>query len=644
MIDSLTIERILDAADITSVISEFVTLKKRGVNLLGLCPFHNEKTPSFTVSPAKGIYKCFGCGKGGNSVNFIMEHESLTYPEALKWLARKYGIDVKEEEESEEVRQLKDERESMMIVSAFAQQYFTRYLWEEEEGVTIGTNYLKERGIRENIARTFELGFCPDGKDIFTQQALKNGYKMEYLDKTGLSIKRDDWVRDRFAGRLMFPIHNVAGRVIAFGGRTLKTSKDTAKYLNSPESEIYHKSQVLYGIFQAKREINRQDKCYLVEGYTDVISLHQAGIENVVASSGTSLTSDQIRLIKRFTSNVTILYDGDAAGIKASLRGIDMLLEEGLNVKVLLFPEGDDPDSFSRSRSSTEVSEFLRKNETDFIRFKANILLKDAENDPVERARIINDIISSIAVVPNTLTRSVYIQECSRLMNVPEEVLYTEMRKKKSRQHDEYIKTQFQVTVRPQQKLADDMPVVANKCEIEEREILRILLKYFHHEAFKAEGEHPGEIVNITVGRFVMEEIAVDDLQSEDEIIATMMNIFAENTNNKSFQPISYFTNHPNPLISKLTVDLIADKYVESRRWRKNGAWAESEEDLLDLLVQRIVNEYKLRKLKCILHDIEEQIKNLSDMDQIIDLQSKHKNLKKVEKYFSEQLGNRAIT
>ena len=386
MIDQATIDRIIDAAEISEVVGEFVTLKKRGVNMLGNCPFHNEKTPSFTVSPAKGIFKCFGCGKGGNAVNFIMEHESLTYPEALKWLAKKYSIEVKEEEVSPEQIKQKDDRESMMIVSGYAQKYFSRYLHEEAEGRSVGLSYLRERGIRDDIIRKFELGFCPDGKDIFTQNAQKQGYKMEFLEKTGLTIKRDDWVRDRFAARVMFPIHNIAGRVIAFGGRTLKNEKTIAKYLNSPESEIYHKSRVLYGIYQAKREITRLDKSYLVEGYTDVLSLHQAGIENVVASSGTALTHDQIRLIKRFTPNITIIYDGDAAGIKASLRGIDLVLEEGVNVKVLLLPDGEDPDSFARSMSSSQLTAYIEANETDFIRFKTKLLMKGVENDPIEKA------------------------------------------------------------------------------------------------------------------------------------------------------------------------------------------------------------------------------------------------------------------
>ena len=440
MIDHATIERILDTAEITDVVSDFVTLRKRGVNLLGLCPFHNEKTPSFTVSPAKGIFKCFGCGKGGNSVNFIMEHENLTYPEALKWLAKKYNIDIVEEEETEEQKQQKDERESLMIVSSFAQKYFSRYLWEENEGRTIGLGYFRERSFRDDILKKFELGFAPDGKAPFTEAAQKEGYRMEFLEKTGLTIKRDDWVRDRFAGRVMFPIHNLAGRVIAFGGRILKEDKNTAKYLNSPESEIYHKSKVVYGIFQAKREITRNDKCYLVEGYTDVLSMHQAGIENVVASSGTALTVDQIRLIKRFTPNITIIYDGDNAGIKASLRGIDLVLEEGMNVKVLLLPDGEDPDSFAKKMGASGFQNFIKENETDFIQFKTRLLLKSTENDPVAKARLISDVIGSVAVIPDTITRSVYIKECSRLLNVDEEVLYTEVRKQKRKQDEDFQK------------------------------------------------------------------------------------------------------------------------------------------------------------------------------------------------------------
>lgn len=649
MIDQATIDRILDAAAITEVVSEFVTLKRRGVNLLGMCPFHNEKTPSFTVSPAKGLFKCFGCGKGGNSVNFIMEHESLSYPEALKWLAKKYHIDIQEREETEEQKQLKDERESMMIVSAFAQKYFTRYVWEENEGRTIGLSYLRERQLRDEVIKKFELGYCPDGKDIFTHAAQKQGYKMDFLEKTGLTIKRDDWVRDRFAGRVMFPIHNVAGRVIAFGGRTLKADKNTAKYLNSPESEIYHKSRVLYGIFQAKRDIARLDKCYLVEGYTDVLALHQAGIENVVASSGTALTPDQIRLIKRFSPNITIIYDGDEAGIKASLRGIDLVLEEGMNVKVLLLPKGEDPDSFSHSMSSSQLQEYIEQNETDFIRFKTRLLLDGAEKDPVSKARLINDIVRSIAVVPDAITRSVYIKECSNLMDVAEEILYTEIRKILHKESDDLQRKVYreQATRRQPQPVTQEEKVIKNLCEVEEREILRMLLKYFHTEVFEEEGENEGEIISISAGQFILDEIENDGLYSDNALINQFLDLFRENLGNNSFNPPQFFINHPDQKICQLASDLLSEKYIESKIWRKGGSFVEREDEILDLIVPKIVQEYKLRKVKHMLSDLEKGIQiaaSEDDWEKVQHIQNQHINLKKVEKHLSVQLGNRTVT
>lgn len=636
----------MDAAEILDVVSEFVTLKRRGVNMLGLCPFHNEKTPSFIVSPAKGIFKCFGCGKGGNSVNFIMEHESLSYPEALKWLAKKYHIDVQESEETEAQKQLKDERESMMIVSAFAQKYFTRHLWEENEGRTIGLSYIRERELRDNIVKKFELGYCPDGKDTFTQAAQLEGYQMDFLEKTGLTIKRDDWVRDRFAGRVIFPIHNLAGRVIAFGGRTLKKDKNTAKYLNSPESDIYHKSRVLYGIFQAKREITRQDKCYLVEGYTDVIAFHQAGIENVVASSGTALTPDQIRLIKRFSPNITIIYDGDEAGIKASLRGIDLVLEEGMNVKVLLLPQGEDPDSFSRSMSSTQLQEYIEANQTDFIRFKTKLLLENSENDPVSKARLISNIVRSISVVPDAITRSMYIKECSSLMDVGEDILYTEIRKLMQKESDDLRRKEYrnQTAKKQAPQPVQEQKVMKNLCEIEEREILRILLKYFHTEVFEEEGETPEETISISVGRFVLEEIENDGLYSDNELINKFVDLFRENLDNPQFKPSQFFINHSDQQLCQLASDLMSEKYVESKRWKKGGAFVESEDEILDLLVPKIVQEYKLRKVKNMLADLEKGIQLASDdMEKVLSLQNQYINLKKVEKHLSIQLGNRTI-
>ncbi len=647
MIDNATIERIIDAAEISEVVSEFVTLRKRGVNMLGLCPFHNEKTPSFTVSPAKGIFKCFGCGKGGNSVNFIMEHENLSYPEALKWLAKKYHIEVVEHGDSEEEKQLLDERESLMIVSGFAQKYFTNYLWNENEGRTIGLSYFRERSFRDDILKKFELGYAPDGKTPFTDAAQKEGYKMEFLEKTGLSIKRDDWVRDRFAGRVMFPIHNLAGRVIAFGGRILKENKETAKYLNSPESEIYHKSKIVYGIFQAKREISKTDKCYLVEGYTDVLSMHQAGIENVVASSGTALTPDQIRMIKRFTPNITIIYDGDAAGIKASLRGIDLVLEEGMNVKVLLLPDGDDPDSFAKKMGAAGFASYIRENETDFIQFKTRLLLKDAESDPIAKAKLITDVIRSVSVIPDPVTRSVYIKECSKLLEVNEELLYSEVQKQKRKQNDELEKNEIRIETRKaaQQPKIEEV-VTTGKLNEEELVFLRFLLKYGHLELFELEGENPHEVVTVTAGEFMVHEIEKDDLVSQHELFNIIFSGVKENLENPAFDPWRFFVHHQNAKVSQLATNLLSDKHNESNIWKRGGGFTESEEDILDLLVPKVINEYKWRKIRQMLTEIEKEIDKASaenDFDRVIDEQSKYMNLKRVEKELAEKLGNRTI-
>lgn len=647
MIDHATIERILDAAEISDVVSDFVTLRKRGVNMLGMCPFHNEKTPSFTVSPAKGIFKCFGCGKGGNSVNFIMDHENLTYPEALKWLAKKYHIDVIEHEDTEEQKQLNDERESLMIVSGFAQKYFTRYLWDENEGRTIGLSYFRERSFRDDIMKKFEVGFAPDGKAPFTEAAQKEGYKIEFLEKSGLTIKRDDWIRDRFAGRVMFPIHNLAGRVIAFGGRILKEDKNTAKYLNSPESEIYHKSKVVYGIFQAKRDISKTDKCYLVEGYTDVLSMHQAGIENVVASSGTALTADQIRLIKRFTPNITIIYDGDEAGIKASLRGIDLVLEEGMNVKVLLLPTGEDPDSYAKKMGASGFTNYIRENETDFIQFKTRLLLKSTENDPVAKARLISDVIRSVAVIPDTIIRSVYIKECSKLLDVNEEVLYNEVQKQKRKQSDDFRAN----GVREQSRKAARQPEIAKEIQPaqfleEELVFLRFLLKFCNFPLFELEGETPGETELISVGEFMISELEKDDLISENELFRMIFQEVKENLENKNFDPWKYFIYHPNGEISALATNLLSEKFIESNIWKRGGGFTEKEDDILDLLIPKIINEYKARKIRLMLPAIEDEINRAyleNDFDRVIDEQSKYMNLKRVEKDLSEKLGNRAM-
>ncbi|MCF8363943.1 MAG: DNA primase [Prolixibacteraceae bacterium] len=653
MIDQATIDRIMDTADIVDVVEDFVSLKKRGVNYLGLCPFHNEKTPSFTVSPGKQIYKCFGCGRGGSPVNFIMEHEHLTFVDALKYLAKKYHIEIVDKDETPEDVDRRNKRESLMIVSKFAQEYFSNVLFNENEGRTVGLGYFRERGFRDDIIKKFELGFNPGTKDTFTQAAQRNGYKMEYLEETGLTIKRDDWVRDRFAGRVMFPFHNLAGRVIAFGGRILKTDPKAAKYLNSPESEIYHKSKVLYGIYFAKNAISRADKCYLVEGYTDVLSMHQSGIENVVASSGTSLTAEQIRLIKRFTPNITIIYDGDKAGIKASLRGIDIVLEEGVNVKVVPLPEGEDPDSFARSMSSTELLEYIDKNETDFIRFKTRMLLRESENDPVTRARVINDIVRSIAVIPDNITRSVYIKECSNMLEVEESILYAEVRKIKFKLTEEQVVKEKREELRRASREKTDgvrqeaVTPATNPCAIEEKALLRVLIRYFGNELFKIEDEENHEDRVVKVGEYILSEIEADNLSSVDPLTQKIIEEFKEHQFEDYFNPQRYFSHHPDGEINSMVSGLLVDKHVESMIWKRKGAFVEDEDEILYLIVPRLIEEYKLRHVKLMISEIMRKIgamKSTDDMEKILELQGVITNLKQVEKELSKKLGKRAIT
>lgn len=429
-IDRETVQRILDTADIVDVVSDFVTLKRRGANYIGLCPFHNERTPSFSVSKTKGICKCFSCGKGGSPVNFIMEHEKMSFNEALRYLAKKYNIEIKEHEMSDAEKAAESDRENMFNANEFAMRHFENNLLNTDEGRDIGYSYFRERGINDVAIKRFRLGYSLERGNELLRQAKEAGLKEKYLVETGLEAKREDGtLYDRFRGRVIYPVHTISGKVVAFGGRTLRTDKKVAKYVNSPESSIYSKSRELYGLYQAKKAISEKDKCILVEGYMDVISMSQSGIENVVASSGTSLTNGQIRLIHRFTDNVTLIYDSDPAGIKASLRGIDMLLAEGLNMKVVLLPDGDDPDSFAQSHSTTEVEEYIASHEIDFIRFKTEILLKDVANDPIRRSKAITEIVKSISVIPDDIVRSLYVKECSRTLDIDEKVLLQQIKK-----------------------------------------------------------------------------------------------------------------------------------------------------------------------------------------------------------------------
>jgi DNA primase len=485
MIIKSTIDRIMEATDIVEVIGEFVQLKKRGANYVGLSPFANERTPSFTVSPAKGIFKDFSTGKGGSAVTFLMELEKFSYPEALKWLAKKYGIEVEETVEAPENREEELRRESLMIVTAYAAKFFHESLLDTDDGKSIGLSYFKERGFSNDIIKKFELGYSPDQWEAFTGNAIKEGYQEQFLVESGLSVKRDNGtLYDRYRGRVMFPIHSFTGRVIAFGGRTLKKDKNVPKYVNSPESEIYHKSNVLYGLYFAKKAIREEDNCYLVEGYADVLSVVQAGIENVVASSGTSLTVEQIKLISRFTKNITILYDGDAAGIKASLRGLDMILEEGLNVKVVSFPEGHDPDSYVRSVGTNAFKKHIEENKKDFILYKASILLKEAGNDPIKKAEIIREIVESIAKIPDSIKASVFIKECSYILQIDERSLLSElnkMRQAKAKKDGQQQQTNTRYAPQPDEPNFFDEPDVQEVVKEEyfqEKEIIRLLLLY----------------------------------------------------------------------------------------------------------------------------------------------------------------------
>ena len=647
MIDRATIERILDAAQIVDVVQEFVPLKKRGVNFLGLCPFHNEKTPSFTVSPTKEIFKCFGCGKVGNSVNFVMEHERLTYPEALKYLAKKYHIEVFEKELTQEEIEKQNERESLLVVSTYAARQFTENLFQTDEGITVGLTYFKERGFRQDTLKKFEVGYSFAKRDGFSKKAIEDGYKQDFLVKTGLSIQQEDRLFDRFSGRVMFPIHSLSGQVLGFGGRVLKTDVKTAKYLNSPESEIYHKSRILYGMFQARKSITQEGRCYLVEGYTDVMSLHEAGIENVVASSGTSLTQEQVRLIKRFTQNITILYDGDAAGIKASIRGIDLVLEEGMNVKIVLLPDKEDPDSYSKKVSNEEFTKFLKENETDFIRFKTQLLLSEASDDPVKKADLIRDVVKSIAVIPEAISRTVYIKECSTVLGVSEPILYHEVNK--LRQHKNF---QDRNKYPGLEDLPVPPPVIAKPILSEsvpyysEKEIIRLLLKFGSMEFEHTLNKEDGKEETLSVSDYIVREITSDDLLFEIHNFAKIFEEFRFATSQGTFIQEKSFIKHEDPEISSLSADLLSEHHTLSKIYANKQTYIETEEMKMKDMVGDAVLKFKSDKIMIIRKDImfqlEEAVK-ANDTEKVMLLQKRYANLSMALGAISRKLGNRIL-
>jgi DNA primase len=647
VIDHATIERILDAAQIVDVVQEFVPLKRRGVNLLGLCPFHNEKTPSFTVSPTKGIFKCFGCGKGGNPVNFIMEHEHLSYPEALKYLANKYHIEIEEKELTKEDIEKQNERESMLVLTSYAGRVFKETLFNSDEGISVGLGYFRERGFRHDTLKKFDVGYSPEKRDFISKKAVEEGYREDFLVKTGLSIKHEERIFDRFSGRVMFPIHSLSGQILGFGGRVLKTDQKTAKYLNSPESEIYHKSRIVYGIYQARKAITQDDCCYLVEGYTDVLSLHEAGIENVVASSGTSLTQEQVRLIKRFTQNITILYDGDAAGIKASIRGIDIVLEEGMNVKIVLLPDGEDPDSYSKKVSIEEFRNYIRDNLTDFIRFKTRLLMSEAKSDPVQRANLIRDIVKSIAVIPETITRTVYIKECSNQMEVPEPVLYNEVNKlrqqKSFQDRNKYPGPEDLPVIKvPQTKQVTHEPSTFHS----EKAIIRLLLKYGSDVFERRFNREDGKETIIAVADYIVNEIVADDLLFENTVFSEIFSDYKFHVSQGIFPGDQHFVRHADPDISSVSADLLADSYELSQIWKNKQTYVQTESDKLKEIVEDTVLKFKSDKINIIRKKLLKQIDEAAkagDLEQIAALQKKDTLLAKALGRISKNLGDRIV-
>ena len=633
MIDRDTIDRIYAAADIVEVINDYVTLKRKGVNYQACCPFHNEKTPSFVVSPSKGLYKCFGCGKGGNAVSFVMEHENITYPEALKIVAKKYGIEVKEREQSEEDQLRNNNRESMFMLNSWVSDYFANTLHNTDEGISIGLSYFRQqRGFSEATIKKFGLGFCPSSGDKMTQDALRAGYKEEFLLSTGLSIKREEDGRifDRFRERVMFPVHNVSGRIVAFGGRTLRTDKKVAKYQNSPESEIYSKKNEIYGLFFAKKAIQQQNYAIMVEGYTDVISMHQSGVENVVASSGTSLTTEQIRLLARFSKNITVMYDGDSAGQKASLRGIDMILKEGLNVRVVLLPPEHDPDSFARTHSASEVREYISQNSQDFISYKVKLLLADAGNDPIKRSEVIRDIVQSISEIPDAISRSTYIADCAKLMAISEDVLLREVAKNRAkafgREAEEFISRESR---RYWKSNNDERPSseegehigninIGSSLEAIERELVYYLVV---HGAKKYEFREGRKIIELNVAESIIDELSMDDMRFNNDTYNKIYDICRSAHSAGRTPNLDEFTSHNDIAVCDAVTDLIFidDQYAVSEIWTKKEIHTSSESEVLGKGVPKAIQLFKTKVVTGMLNSLQARLQreDISEDEQL---------------------------
>jgi DNA primase len=635
MISRETKEKIIEAARIEEVVGDFLTLRRRGTSLIGLCPFHNEKTPSFNVSVNKGIYKCFGCGKGGDSVQFVMDHEKYSYSEALKYLAVKYHIEIEETPMDPGQLAAENRRESLYLVSAFAGKFFRDTLWESEEGKNIGLSYFRERGFREDIIRKFELGYSPDQWDALTLKAVSEGYQEDLLETTGLSIHNEKGrTYDRFRGRVMFPIHNFTGRIVGFGGRTLKTDKAVPKYVNSPESEIYHKSNLLYGLFFARKAIREHDVCFLVEGYADVLSVHQAGIENVVASSGTSLTAEQIRLIGRLTANIVILYDGDAAGIKASLRGLELILEEGLNVKVVLFPDGHDPDSFARVSGSAAFKTYIEQNRQDFILFKTSVLLRDAGNDPIKRAGIIREVVETIAKIPDDIKASVFIKECSTLMQIEERALLSELNKIRLGKYRKESQAQSSPVSSPTPDPAPhggDQLFVSD--EWQEKEIIRLLLTY-GRELVNWDGS-----TNTYIAPYMIANL--NDVTFSHPASRKVIDEYKIRIEKGELPGQQDFIRHEDPEISEMAISLLSSPYTLSENWyAKRKIYVRNERENMRATILGGIFHLKKKKIEHLLDTLRTDIREEQDTANQAILMQKYLRVKEVEKGISDFLGS----
>ena len=641
MIQKSTIDQVFDAARVEEVIGDFVQLKKSGSNYKGLSPFSDERTPSFMVSPVKQIWKDFSSGKGGNVVAFLMEHEHFSYPEAIKYLARKYGIEIEETEQTDEQKQQADERESMYLVSEFAKDYFKRQLLKTETGKAIGLSYFKERGFTKETIEKFGLGYSPDVWDAFTSEAIKQGYKLDFLEKTGLSIVKEEKQFDRFKGRVMFPIHSMSGRTLGFGGRILTNDKKAAKYLNSPESDIYHKSKVLYGIYYAKQSIAKEDNCYLVEGYTDVIQMHQAGIENVVSSSGTALTSEQIRLINRLTQNITVLFDGDAAGIRASIRGIDLILEQGMNVKVCGFPEGEDPDSFAKNNTENDIKEYLEHNSKDFISYKASLLVNEAKGDPIKKAGVIRDMVNSIAKIPDRIQQEIYLKECARIMEISENVLYSTLAQISAKANNDASKKP--ASAPKEMSVVKETPVERVKVNQQhqlERNIISLLLRYgsveddFEDFVLREDEEGnvhlEGETQQLKVYEKVFLDLQEDEIEFTHEGFKELYKAIIEEFKAKGGIKTETFVNNLVPeQASEITTILMQQEKDVLHRWDDQEIFVKDKSELEPREVNETILNLRRFLIKQKVNELMESIKENRDNHhaEVIEETMEYKNL-----------------